>query len=43
VLLVSFALEEVYPSDIELQTGDLNVDGVLNILDVVQLLTQILN
>ena len=43
VLLVNFVLEVTDPSDIEFTAGDINQDGVLNVLDVVQIVNIILS
>ena len=42
-LLVNFVLESTYPTEIEFSAGDINGDGVLNVLDVVQIVNTILS
>ena len=42
VILVQFVLQQQFPDDNQFYNGDLNSDGQLNVLDVVQLLNVIL-
>ena len=42
VLVVSYVLNTITPTEEELLTADFNQDGILNILDVIQLVSEIL-
>ena len=42
VLVVSYVLNTITPTEEELLTADFNQDGLLNILDVIQLVSEIL-
>ena len=43
VLMVNFVLNTSTPTEEEFLTGDMNQDGILNILDVITLVGEILN
>ena len=42
VQMVGFVLNTTQPTEEQLLTGDMNQDGILNILDVIALVSQIL-
>ena len=42
VLVVNYVLNLVTPTEEEVLTADMNQDGILNILDVIQLVSEIL-
>ena len=42
-MLINFVLGSVNPSDIEFSSGDYNLDGFLNVLDVVLIINLILD
>ena len=42
MILVNFAIGSSEPTDLEIEVCDLNFDGIINVLDVVQLINLIL-